>query len=186
MTAVTSALPGLVVEEPVLFFSRGCARVVGEVRNEGKGAVALIRVEAVFRNQRGEVAGWEYTYINHLNPGERKPYCLFLPEEEAVERVEVAIASASPAREQAVALVGRDLKVFRGQGGFLSIGGKVINTGAKAYDLVKVILKFTGEEGEIVDMASHYLSDLGPGEERAFACRWEEREGWTGIEVLFD
>ena len=186
VATAAAALPGLVAEKPVLFFSRGCVRLVGEVLNDGNQAAAWIRVEAVLRNRRGGAVGQEYTYIKHLNPGERKPYYLLLPEEEAVEGVEIMIASSCPVREKVVTLVGSDLQISRGKGGFLHISGKVTNRGTKGHDLVKVILKFTGREGEIIDMVSHYLSDLEPGEEREFACSWEERGGWTTVEVLFD
>ncbi|HHW92321.1 MAG TPA: hypothetical protein GX735_06490 [Firmicutes bacterium] len=186
VTAAAAALPGLVAEEPVLYFSHGCACVVGEVMNERKRATAWVRVEAIFRNRRGEIVGQEYTYINHLNPGEKKPYRLLLPEEEAVESIEIFIAPGYPAQEKAIPLMGSDLQISRGKGGFLHITGKVTNIGTEELDLVKVILKFTGAEGEIIAMAFHYLPDLQPGEERKFACSSEEREGWTGVEMLFD
>lgn len=186
VTAAAAALPGLVAEEPVLYFSHGCACVVGEVMNERKRATAWVRVEAIFRNRRGEIVGQEYTYINHLNPGEKKPYRLLIPEEEAVESVEIAVTPGYPAPEKAVTLVGGDLQISRAKGGFLHITGKVINVGTEELDLVKVIMKFVGTKGEIIDMAFYYLPDLQPGEEREFACYSEEREGWTEVEVLFD
>ena len=177
---------GLVLSEPSLYFKNGWAYVLAEVENGGEDALSHVKVEATFLKESGGVLAREHTYINHLNPGEKKPCRLLTPEVEAIKGVRLALGEGTLAPICSRPLVGEILQVTSGGGGYLHVTGKVSNWGEEGVDLAKVIIQPTGPEGEPLDLGFFFLVDLKPGQEREFTSYCGGGEGYQSLKILFD
>jgi len=162
------------------FDSLGYYHVVGEVQNNGDGALQFVKITATFYDSAGTVVATSFTYtmIEILHAGQKSPFDVFLfdkAQSAKVARYELGITyQQSGSLPIGLQILSHSKHID--SIGWLHVVGEIKNIGDREAHYVKVVATFYDSGGKVVGTFFGYSDpeDLAPRQKAPFEILLQE------------
>ena len=189
--ALTASFTEHLVGDPPSF------HITGEVENTSSVLVGKVTVHAVFLNESGEEVFSEDAAVedDHLAPGERVPWSLWVPAAHAFSeiRYETVVApysrySSAPTDLTSLELVPHEPRMREGSSG-VSFSGRLINRTDTQLKFLKVRVTARDDAERILGIQTTYAvagEPLAPGATARFSMNLFHLERRDGTQFVYD
>ena len=150
--------------------------VVAEVTNTGDTRLAYVEIEAIFRNDAGDVLDSDFTNVVGLEGGQTwEAYISYLGEESVAEaEVNVADTTAGELESppKGVKLVEDNLEPPEDEFGSAKVVGRAKNGSDSTVDYLQAAVSFVAENGNLLGSGSDNITNLPAGETWKFEAEY--------------
>jgi hypothetical protein len=150
--------------------------VVADVTNTGDTRLAYVEIEAIFRNDAGDVLDSDFTNVVGLEGGQTwEAYISYLGEESVAEaEVNVADTTAGELESppKGVKLVEDNLEPPEDEFGSAKVVGRAKNGSDSTVDYLQAAVSFVAENGNLLGSGSDNITNLPAGETWKFEAEY--------------
>ena len=150
--------------------------VAAEVTNTGDTRLSYVEVEAVFKNDAGDVLDSSMTNVVGLESGQTwQAYVSFLGDG-SVADAEISVADTTAGElsspPEGVELVEDSIESPEDEFSSPKVVGRAKNGGNRSVDYLQAAVSFVGEDGNLLNSGSANISDLPAGETWKFEVEY--------------